>query len=166
MARPIAPPTMGSVSFIHSRRHCARPMLRSIARRRAYPTLAWTYVAVLALQFVTAGMYVFVGAGNVELHRNVAHLIGLVQASLLATAIAGRIPEVRAILIVLGLLVLQGMLVHVGQWFGLWIISAFHPLNAVVLSWAAFALARRSTAYWHEPGADRLPANGAAAMAA
>ena len=49
---------------------------------------------------------------------------------------------------VLGLLVVQGMLVHVGQWFGLWTIAALHPVNALVLTYASLSLAKRSSAYW------------------
>ena len=42
------------------------------------------------------------------------------------------------------------MLVHVGQWFGLWTIAALHQVNALVLTYAAFTLAKRSSAYWSE----------------
>jgi hypothetical protein len=62
----------------------------------------------------------------------------------------GRVPEKRLVFAVLGLLTVQGMLVHVGQWFGLWTIAALHPVNALVLTYAAFTLAKRSNAYWSE----------------
>jgi hypothetical protein len=123
-------------------------MIRSIARRRAFPILAWAYLAALAIQVFFAGMYVFVGASNIELHRNMAHVIGLLTLALFVAVFAGRVPERRNLLIVLGLLVVQGMLVHVGQWFGLWIVAAFHPVNALVLTYASFSLAKRSNAYW------------------
>jgi hypothetical protein len=58
---------------------------------------------------------------------------------------------------VLGLLIVQGMLVHVGQWFGLWMIAAAHPVNAIVLTYASFELAKRSSAYWREASADAAP---------
>ena len=123
-------------------------MIRSIARRRAFPILAWAYLAALGIQVFFAGMYVFVGASNIELHRNMAHVIGLLTLGLFAAVFAGRVPERRNVFVILGLLVLQGMLVHVGQWFGLWTVAAFHPVNALVLTYASFALARRSNAYW------------------
>ena len=52
-------------------------MFRSIARTRAFPILAWAYLAALAIQVFFAGMFVFVGASNIELHRNMAHVIGV-----------------------------------------------------------------------------------------
>lgn len=126
-------------------------MIRSVARRRAFPILAWFYLAALAVQVFFAGLYVFVGTSNLELHRNMAHVIGLTQVLLFVAVVAGRVPELRAVGVILGLLILQGMLVHVGQWFGLWTIAALHPVNALVLTYAVYALAKRSTAYWSEP---------------
>ena len=124
-------------------------MLRSIARTRAFPILAWAYVVALAVQVFFAGMYVFVGASNIELHRNMAHVIGLLTGLLLVAVFVGRVPERRLVFGVLGLLVVQGGLVHMGQWFGLWTIAALHPVNALVLTYASLTLAKRSTGYWH-----------------
>ena len=123
-------------------------MVRSFARGRAFPILAWAYLAALAVQVFFAGMYVFVGASNIELHRNMAHVIGLLTVLLIASVFVGRVPEKRLVFGVLGLLVVQGMLVHVGQWFGLWTIAALHPVNALVLTYASLNLAKRSSAYW------------------
>jgi hypothetical protein len=123
-------------------------MVRSLVRRRAFPVLAWFYLAALVVQIFFAGMYVFVGASNIELHRNMAHVIGLTHGLLFVAAFAGRIPEKRNLLVLFGLLVVQGMLVHVGQWFGLWMIAALHPVNALLLTYAAYQLAKRSNAYW------------------
>ena len=125
-------------------------MLRAIARTRAFPVLAWTYLAALGIQVFFAGMYVYVGASNIELHRGMAHVIALLTGLLLVAVFVGRVPEKRLVFAVLGLLTLQGMLVHVGQWFGLWTIAALHPVNALVLTYAAFTLAKRSSAYWVE----------------
>ena len=123
-------------------------MVRSFARGRAFPILAWAYLAALAVQVFFAGMYVFVGASNIELHRNMAHVIGLLTGLLIASAFIGRVPEKRLVFGVLGLLIVQGMLVHVGQWFELWTIAALHPVNALVLTYASLSLAKRSSAYW------------------
>ena len=128
-------------------------MIRSVTRRRAFPILAWAYLAALVIQVFFAGMYVFVAASNIELHRTMAHVIGLTHVLLFLAAVVGRVAEKRAVLVLFGLLVLQGMLVHVGQWFGLWTIAALHPVNALVLTYAAYALAKRSRAYWTEPDA-------------
>ena len=133
-------------------------MIRTVAQTRAFPILAWAYLAALGIQVLFAGMFVFVGASNIELHRNMAHVIGLMTALLIASTFVGRVPEKRLVFGVLGLLIVQGMLVHMGQWFGLWMIAAFHPVNALVLTYASLALAKRSNAYWHEPAADAAPA--------
>jgi heme A synthase len=125
-------------------------MIRTVARTRALPILAWFYVVALGVQVFFAGMYVFVGASNIELHRNMAHVLGITTLLLLVAAFVGRSPHRRLALGVLGLLILQGMLVHVGQWFGLWTIAALHPVNALVLTYAAYTLARRASEAWNE----------------
>lgn len=58
----------------------------------------------------------------------------------------------------LGLLIVQGMLVHMGQWFGLLTIAALHPVNALVLTYSSLALAKRSNAFWREAASDGAPA--------
>ena len=123
-------------------------MFSFIARTRAFPILAWAYVAALAIQVFFAGLYVFAGASNIELHRNMAHVIGALTILLIVATFVGRVPEKRLVFGVLGLLVVQGMLVHLNQWFGLSVIAALHPVNALVLTYAALTLAKRSTAYW------------------
>lgn len=125
-------------------------MIRTVARTRAFPILAWAYLAALAVQVFFAGMYVFVGASNIELHRNMAHVIGALTLLLIVATFVGRVPQMRLVFGVLGLLIMQGMLVHLGQWFGLWTIAALHPVNALVLTYASFTLAKRSGTYWNE----------------
>lgn len=124
-------------------------MIRTAARTRAFPILAWAYVAALAIQVFFAGLYVFAGASNIELHRNMAHVIGALSIGLIAATFVGRVPEKRLVFGVFGLLILQGMLVHVHQWFsGFAVVAALHPVNALVLTYAALTLAKRSVAYW------------------
>jgi heme A synthase len=133
-------------------------MVRALARSRAFPVIAWAYLAALTVQVFFAGMFVFVGPGNIELHRNMAHVIGLLTILLIASAFVGRVPEKRLVFGILGLLVVQGMLVHLNQWFGLSVIAALHPVNALVLSYASLSLAKRSTAYWTAGAPQRSPA--------
>ncbi|HEX5039823.1 MAG TPA: DUF6220 domain-containing protein [Candidatus Limnocylindria bacterium] len=125
-------------------------MIRTIARTRAFPALAWIFLAGLGVQIFFAGMYVFVGASNIELHRNFAHVLLLTSVLLTISVFAGRVPEKRMLFLVLGLFVIQGMLVHVNQWFGLSMVAALHPVNAVVMAYAALTLAKRSGVYWAE----------------
>lgn len=123
-------------------------MIRTFARSRAFPVLAWAYVAALGVQVFFAGMFIFVGASNIELHRNMAHVIGLLTGLLILSTFVGRVPEKRLTFGVLGLLLVQGMLVHLNQWFGLSLVAALHPVNALILTYASVALARRANAYW------------------
>ena len=97
-------------------------------------------------------------------------VIGVLTLLLIVSVFLGRVSEKRLMFGVLGLLVVQGMLVHVGQWFGLWTIAALHPVNALVLTYASLALAKRSVRYWSRtaPGTaaavdGRLSAQGSTA---
>jgi hypothetical protein len=126
-------------------------MLRSFARR-AFPFVAWSFLVALGVQIFFAGVYVFAGPSNIELHRNGAHVVGLLTVALIASAYIGRVAarDRRATLGILGLLVVQGMLVHVHQWFDMPFIAALHPVNAMVMTWAALSLARRASVYRSE----------------
>ena len=144
-------------------------MIRTFARSRAFPVLAWAYVVALGVQVFFAGMFVFVGASNIELHRNMAHVIGLLTGLLILSTFVGRVPEKRLTFGVLGLLIVQGMLVHLNQWFGLSLVAALHPVNALVLTYASVVLARRATGYWAlraAPAATRSFADGLEGAAA
>jgi Family of unknown function (DUF6220) len=135
------------------------PMIRTVARTRAFPILAWAYVLALGTQVFFAGMFVFVGASNIELHRSMAHVIALLTGLLIIATFVGRVPERQLVFAVLGLLVIQGMLVHLNQWFGLSMIAALHPVNALVLTYASVTLAKRARGYWNtDPTA--APATG------
>lgn len=126
-------------------------MLRSIARSRAFPILAWAYVVALGIQVFFAGMYVFVGAEMLELHTTFAHAFIVLSVLMIGTAFIGQVDgrSKRLTFALLGLLVLQGMLVHVGQWFGLWTIAALHPVNAMLLAYASLTLARHAATSWN-----------------
>jgi hypothetical protein len=68
------------------------------------------------------------------------------------------VPQKRLVFGLLGLLVVQGELVHLGHLFGLPLIAALHPVNALVLTYASLTLAKRSSAYWRGSAADAAPA--------
>ncbi len=144
-------------------------MVRSIARR-AFPVLSWAYVAALGVQVFFAGMYVFAGARNIELHKNFAHVIGLLTILLVLAAFVGRVDRAdkRLTLAVVGLLFVQGGLVHVHQFFNMPLVAALHPVNALVLTWVSVTLARRAAAYWTPitRSASQRSANGAEPAAA
>ena len=142
-------------------------MIRTLARSRAFPVLAWAFLAGLGVQIFFAGMYVFVGASNIELHRNFAHVLLLTSVLLTISVFVGRVPQKRMLFVVLGLFVVQGMLVHVNQWFGLSMVAALHPVNAVVMAYAALTLATRSVPYWaEEADPEPMQVSGAVEAAA
>lgn len=140
-------------------------MVRTFARSRAFPVLAWAYLGALVVQVFFAGMFVFVGASSIELHRTMAHVIAVVSTLTVIAAFVGRVPEKRLVFGVVGLLIVQGMLVHLNQWFGLSMVAALHPVNALFLTYASFVLAKRSSAYWTTDAAAR-PVRGLEAQPA
>ena len=143
-------------------------MVRSFARSRAFPVVAWAYLAAIGLQIFFAGMYVFVGAEMLKLHTTFAHAFIVLSVLMIATAFIGRVDgrSKRLTFVLLGLLVLQGMLVHVGQWFGLWTIAALHPVNALLLAYASLTLARHAATSWSvQRDTTTVPSSGRPALA-
>lgn len=143
-------------------------MVRSFARDRVFPVVAWAYLAAIGLQIFFAGMYVFVGAEKLELHRTFAHAFVLLSVLMIAAAFIGRVDgrSKRLTFALLGLLTLQGMLVHVGQWFGLWTISALHPVNALVLAYTSLTLARHAATSWSvKNDTTTVPSTGSPSLA-
>jgi len=139
-------------------------MFRSFVRGRVFPVVAWAYLAAIGIQLFFAGMYVFVAPSNIELHRTFAHVFILLTVLMVASAFIGRVDgrAKRLTFALFGLLVVQGMLVHMGQWFGLWTIAALHPVNALVLGWASLRLAQHAATFW---GVRTDPARTATAPA-
>lgn len=124
-------------------------MIRSLARR-GFTLAAWSYPVALGFQIFFAGLYVFAGPTNIELHRTGAHVIGLLTLLLVAIAHIGSVSrsDRRMAWGVGGLLAVQGGLVHVHQLFDAPIVAALHPVNAMILFWVSLTLARRASAYW------------------
>jgi hypothetical protein len=125
-------------------------MSRSFVRGRVFPVVSFLYVAAIGLQIFFAGMYVFVGAANIELHRTFAHAFIVLSVLMFAAAFIGQVDgrAKRLTFGLFGLLVLQGMLVHVGQWFGLSMIAALHPVNAILMAYVSVTLARHALTMW------------------
>jgi hypothetical protein len=125
-------------------------MSRSFVRGRVFPVVTALYVAAIGLQIFFAGLYVFVGSANIELHKTFAHVFILLSVLMFAAAFIGQVDgrAKRLTFGLFGLLVIQGMLVHVGQWFGLWTVSALHPVNAMVMAYVSVTLARHAFTMW------------------
>jgi hypothetical protein len=112
--------------------------------RQAWRAAIWGYTGAIAAMAAFAGMYVFVGPELIEVHKMGAHVTGLLITVAVVTAFTGRMDRRarRQTLGLVGLLLVQGMLVHlhvVSAW-----IAALHPANAMVLFWASFTVARGS----------------------
>jgi Family of unknown function (DUF6220) len=122
-------------------RPAVRP--RSIART-TYRYATRAYVAAIGIQVLLAGVFVFVGPQMIELHKTFAHVFVALSATILVAAFAGRLPGTarRDALVTVGLLTLQGLLVHalVISPF----IAAFHPVNALLVFWWAVGTANRA----------------------
>jgi Family of unknown function (DUF6220) len=141
-AREIHPPMTESLAHPVVVAPAASPTRSAI--RRLWRVATWGYTVSLAVQTFFAGMFVFVGAELLDVHKTGAHVVGLMAILTVVTAFAGRLDRKakRQSLALFGLLVVQGGLVHllvVSPW-----IAAFHPVNALILFWAAFTVARGS----------------------
>ena len=123
----------------------ARPATapRSIARL-TYRYATRAYVAMIGVQVLLAGMYVFAGPELLFLHKTFAHLFIATSLVIFLSAFAGRLraPARRDAAVTVGLLTIQGLFVHalVISPF----IAAFHPVNALLMFWWAVSTAKRA----------------------
>ncbi|HEY8171386.1 MAG TPA: DUF6220 domain-containing protein [Candidatus Limnocylindria bacterium] len=121
------------------------------ATRLAFAITAVIFLACVVLQVFLAGLGVFAGESNFELHRNFGYLFGWLTLVLLVLAIVGRlgrelIVESAALLV---LFALQSVFVALRTdlpW-----VAALHPVNALAIFLIAARLVARSLRA--EPGA-------------
>jgi hypothetical protein len=139
-------------------------MSASHAARVAFRWLAWLFVVCVIVQFFLAGLGVFAGASNFELHRNWGYTFGYLLILMVAAALVGRMPRAAwaATLGVMVLFALQSVFVAVRADYP--VIAALHPVNAVAIFTASLWIAR-SSAGWqaHEVAARAEPAAAASA---
>ena len=109
-----------------------------------YRWTARAYVAAIGFQVFLAGLFVFVGASMLPLHMTFAHVFIVLTTLLVGSALVGRLDGTRRrdALVMLGLLIVQGMLVHLRVVSP--VISAFHPVNALVMFWWSTQVAKRA----------------------
>ena len=108
--------------------------------RTAYCGVSWLILGGLVLQFFVAGLALFADA-TFDVHAALGYFLGIACVSLFALAHYG-CWLMRETAILAGLVVLQPALV----WFDAvapWL-AAFHPVNALVVVWWTYTLARRS----------------------
>jgi hypothetical protein len=109
-----------------------------------YRWTARAYVLAIGIQVFLAGLFVFVGANLLPLHMTFAHVFIVLTTLLVGSALIGRLDGTRRrdALVMLGLIIVQGMLVHLRVVSP--IISAFHPVNALLMFWWSTQVAKRA----------------------
>jgi biotin transporter BioY len=122
-------------------------MAASRIARLVYRWLAWLFVACVVVQFFLAGLGVFAGAANFELHRNWGYTFGYVLFFMIAAALVGRMPRAAwaAPIGVIVLFALQSVFVALRT--GAPAIAALHVVNAVAIFTASLWIARSSAAW-------------------
>jgi hypothetical protein len=112
---------------------------------RAFPWLAWLYVAILIVQVFLAGLAVFNDPTMFRTHVFFGQVVvGLLTLALPIAAWVGRKPFVRPSIGILLFYLLQTGLPEVKA--SLPIVAAFHPVLALGLFWLAVRLAMRAWA--------------------
>ena len=128
--------------------------------QRIYAAWAWIILAAVVVQVFLAGLYVF-GISSIEAHAIngtfvlFATLLGGIVA--LVARVPGRVAGWSWGLF--GLVILQVLLIEVGNSAGVPLIKAFHVVNAFAVFALAGVLARQASAYFAgAPGSEARPA--------
>ena len=130
---------------------------------RIQQALAWVILVDLVVQVFLAGVGIF-GAGSMAFHGYNGACLGVAMLVNLLLSLAHR-PLVKWSALLVGLMVVQGALIELGG-VSLFL-SALHPVNALLLIYAAQKLARlpRPAAVAHPhavPAAANLSVSGRA----
>jgi hypothetical protein len=138
-------------------------MSASRIARLAYRWLAWLFVACVIVQFFLAGLGVFAGTSNFELHRNWGYTFGYLLLIMVATAVVGRMPRAAwaAPIGVIVLFALQSVFVALRT--DAPVIAALHPVNAVAIFAVSWWIARSSADWQRERAPERTSAASDAA---
>ena len=133
---------MGKVAVGEGRSMEGRAVVRA-SIKRAFPWLAWLYVAVLVIQVFLAGLAVFVDPATFKTHVVFGQVVvGLLTLLLPITAWLGRTRFVRITIGILLFYLLQTGLPEVRASYP--IVAALHPVLALGLFWLAVRLAMQS----------------------
>ena len=118
------------------------------ALRRTYVVYAWLILAAVIVQFFLAGLGVFAGTSNFQLHAAFGDILFLVMVLDLLLAFAARLPRgiigLTALLPVL--VAVQSVLITAWR-SGLPVVAALHPVNGLAIFALAGSLALRSRRY-------------------
>ena len=110
--------------------------------RVAFAAVAWLFLACVVIQVFLAGLGVFAGPSNFELHRNFGYIFGLLTVVMVVIAAIGRLGRrligLSALLVLL--FTLQSVFIAFRE--GLPAAAALHPVNALAIFWVAQLVAR------------------------
>ena len=108
--------------------------------RLAFRILAWLFAGGVAVQVFFAGLGIFAGPEWWSAHTTFVHLVEVLPVLMLIAAFIGRLPAPAKWLSLAAFLLigLQYALVALD----LPEVTAFHPVNALLIFWLAISLAR------------------------
>lgn len=111
--------------------------------RIAYAALAWLFVACVVCQVFLAGMAIFVDPLNWVRHVGFVHLFGELPLVMLLLAFAGRMPKKQGYYLGPVVLFMLVAVAYATADAGGSVVSALHPVNALLLSGISFKLAQK-----------------------
>lgn len=131
--------------------------------RWVYLALAWLFAACVVVQVFFAGMAIFVDSARWQWHTSFIHAFEFLPFLMLLVAFIARLPiAIRWLTIALfGLIFLQYFTANFGGLAG-----AFHPVNALLLTWLAVNLAGRTRRIVRDDGARPAPGLNTVALPA
>lgn len=112
------------------------------ALRIAFVAVAWLFVACVVIQVFLAGLGVFAGAANFNLHRDFGYTFGWLTVVMLVLALAGRLGRRWIGLSALLLVLFAMQSVFVAFRADLPAAAALHPVNALAIFYVAQLVAR------------------------
>jgi hypothetical protein len=112
--------------------------------RFAFAAVAWLFLACVVVQFFLAGLGVFAGAENFEVHRQFGYLFGWLPVIMLVLAAVARLGRrwIGLSALLFFLFIMQSVFVVLRD--SLPAIAALHPVNAVAIFFIAQHVARES----------------------
>ena len=126
------------------------------AVRVAFAAVGWLFLACVLIQFFLAGLGVFAGPQNFEVHRQFGYLFGWLPVIMLVLAAVGRLGRrwIGLSALLIGLFTMQSVFVILRE--SLPAVAALHPVNAVAIFFIAQHVARssRSLLRTDAPGAQ------------
>jgi len=114
--------------------------------RFAFAAVAWLFLACVVVQFFLAGLGVFAGAENFEVHRQFGYLFSWLAVIMIVLAAVGRLGRrwIGLSVLLFVLFIMQSVFVVLRD--SLPAVAALHVVNAVAIFWIAQHVARGSRA--------------------